>query len=115
MDSVDVEVHLPKWVGTPDVSRTAKELDAWELVSLTAKKLSLDPQEVAQNGRCNFVKELHLSVDFSLEYFVAKDFEDNKAKAAGNKGLTNFYAWLQLELKKHAAEHYAQFSKVILA
>jgi hypothetical protein len=130
MAGVDVEVHIPKF-GAPDFSSTARQLgqssrpssrgrvssDVWELVRLVNGKVSLDPQTVAQVGKCNFVKDLSVRVDFGLEYFVAKELQDNinSAANAGDKGLANFHRSLLLRIKSHAQQHYDQFVDVITA
>jgi hypothetical protein len=130
MDRVNVEVHTPKF-GTPDFSLTARELgqrmqpsghgsrpsDIWEIVRLVNGKVSLNPQDVAQIGSCNFVKALSIRVDFGLEYFVARDLQDNiqNAMQSQDKGLSNFFHWLLMRVQSHAKEHYEQFVTVIMA
>jgi hypothetical protein len=128
--AVDVTVDIPK-LGSPDVSLTARELgqrsrpsghgtrasDVWEIVRLDGKP-SLDPQEVAQIGKCRFVKNLSVNVPFTLEYFVAKDLQDNvdnAVKTQAPKGEQNFHRWLLQRVKGHAAQHYDQYVKVITA
>ena len=127
---VDVDVHIPKF-GAPDFGLTAKQIgqnsrpsghggassDVWELVRLVNGKVSLDPQTVAQVGKCNFVKDLTVRIDFGLEYFIAKDLQDNidNAAQAGDKGRANFYRSLLLKIKSHAQQHYDQFVDVITA
>ncbi|MEN3364024.1 MAG: hypothetical protein V7606_1298 [Burkholderiales bacterium] len=128
MAGVDVDVHIPKF-GAPDFSLTARQLgqnsrpsghgsassDVWELVRLVNGKVALDPQDVAQVGKCNFVKDLSVRVDFGLEYFVAKELQDNitNAAQAGDKGQANFHRSLLLKIKSHAQQHYEQFVDVI--
>lgn len=56
------------------------------MVGLVNGKVSLDPQDVAQIGRCNFVKDLSIRVDFDLVYFVARDLKDNLNNAANAEG-----------------------------
>jgi hypothetical protein len=105
MAPVDVEVRIPK-LGPPDFSLTATLLgqrsgppghggrpDVWEMVRLTNGKVSLDPQDIAQIGRCNFVKNLFIRIDFGLEYFVASDLRDNinNAANAGQTRLADFF------------------------
>jgi hypothetical protein len=130
MDRVNVEVHTPKF-GPPDFSLTARELgqrlrppgqggrpsDIWEIVRLVNGKVSLNPQDVAQISGCNFVKALSICVDFGLEYFVAKDLQDNieNADKLRDKGLGNFFRWLLLRVQSHARQHYEQFITVIMA
>ena len=76
MASVDVEVDIPK-IGEPDLSKTAEALGkVWESVLLTGKAI-VDPYDVMQIGKCYFVEELLIRVDFALEYFVAKELQDN--------------------------------------
>jgi hypothetical protein len=126
MANVDVEVHIPKF-GAPDFSMTAKQLgqssrpsgrgassDVWELVRLVNGMVSLDPQDVAQVGKCGFVKDLSVRVNFGLEYFVAKDLQDNISNAA-NKGVANFHHSILQKIKSHAQQHYEQFVEVIMA
>jgi hypothetical protein len=130
MADVDVEVHIPKF-GAPDFSLTARQLgqssrpsghagassDVWELVRLVNGKVTLDPQDVDQIGKCYFVKDLSIRVDFGLEYFIAKDLQDNITNAAnaGDKGQANFHRSLLLKVKSHAQQHYEQFVEVIMA
>jgi hypothetical protein len=87
------------------------------MVGLVNGKVSLDPQDVAQIGRCFFVKDLSIRVAFGLEYFVARDLQDNIINAvnAGDTFLTKFYRWLLLRVTSHARQHYEQFVKVIMA
>lgn len=128
--AMDVQVHIPK-LGAPDLSLTASQLgghsrppgysgrpcDVWELVRLFNGRASLKPQDyVGQIGGCNFVKDLSIRVDLDLEYYVAKELQDNMTKAnnAGDKALANFYHWLLNRVKWHAGEHYEQFVMVIM-
>jgi hypothetical protein len=95
MDTVDVEVHILPKFGAPNFSLTAKQLgarlspsgrlpghvgqpsDVWEVVRLVDGRATLDPQEVAQTDKCNFVKALSIRVDFGLEYFIASELQSN--------------------------------------
>jgi hypothetical protein len=128
MANVDVSVYIPKF-GAPDTSQTAKQLgqgaqpsgrgggsDVWELVRLFNGRVTLNPQDVAQIGKCSFVDKLTIRVDFDLQYCIAKDLEDNITSAAnaGDTGLANFHRWLLLRVKSHANQHYEQFVKVIM-
>jgi hypothetical protein len=129
--AVDVKVDIPK-LGSPDLSLTAKELgqrsrpsgrgsrpsDVWEVVRLIDGKTSLDPQDVAKVGKCSFVKDLTVNVQFALEFFVAKELQDNADNAVRTqapKSEQNFHRWLLQRVKTHAAQHYDQFVKVITA
>jgi hypothetical protein len=130
MDMVDVEVHILPRFGAPDFSLTAKQLGArlaplgrvaghggqpgevWEVVRLVNGKVKLDPQDVAQTGKCNFVNALAIRVDFALEYFIASDLQNNISNAP-NIQVKNFYGLLLLKIKQHANEHYEQYIKEI--
>jgi hypothetical protein len=129
--AIDVKVDIPK-LGSPDLSLTAKELgqrsrpsghgsrasDVWEIVRLINGTSALDPQDVATVGKCSFVKDLSVNVHFDLEFFVAKELQDNVDNATNSQaptGVQNFHRWLLQRVKTHAAQHYDQFVKVITA
>jgi hypothetical protein len=115
--AVDVEVKITPTFKEklPDDTQTAKQLGVWEMVRLVSRKTDLKRQEVAQVGGCYFVKDLLVSIDFDLEYFIASDFKTNiiDATNASNKQVANFWRGLLLKIKSHAKEHYDQFETVI--
>src|SRR5215468_6673682 len=111
MSSLDVKVAIPKF-GQPDFSKTAKELgDVWESVSLVGT-VSLNPQDLGQTGSCWFVKDLLVSLDFRLDYFIAKEMDDN-IKNAATVEEKNQHRGLLLRIRWHAHQHYEQFVKEI--
>jgi hypothetical protein len=132
MDMVDVEVHILPKFGAPDFSLMAKQLgarlsplgrlpghvgqpsDVWEVVRLVDGRATLDPQEVAQIGKCNFVKALSIRIDFGLEYFIASELQTN-INNAPNLQAKNFHTALLLKVKQHANEHYEQYVREIMA
>jgi hypothetical protein len=115
--AVDVEVNITPTFKEklPDETFTAKQLGVWEMVRLVSRKPDLKRQEVAPIGSCYFVKDLFVSIDFDLEYFIASDFNTNiiNATNASNKQVANFWRGLLLKIKSHAKEHYDQFESVI--
>ena len=116
--AVDVEVNITPTFKEklPDDTSTAKQLGVWEMVRLVSPKTDLKKQEVAQTtGGCYFVKDLLVSVDFNLDYFIASDFNAYIIAATNdsNKQLANFWRNLLRKIKSHAKEHYDQFENVI--
>jgi hypothetical protein len=130
MDMVDVEVHIIPKFGAPNFSLTAKQLGArlapsgrvagrgsqpgevWEVVRLVDGKVALDPQDVAQKGKCNFVKALGIRVDFKLEYFISSDLQ-NSISNAPDPQTKHFFSLLLLKIQRHANAHYEQYIKEI--
>jgi hypothetical protein len=115
--AVNVEVNITPTFKEklPDETSTAKQLGVWEKVRLVSRTPDIKRQEVAEIGGCRFVKDVLVSVDFDLEYFIASDFNSNiiDATNASNKQLANFWRGLLLKIKSHAKEHYDQFENVI--
>jgi hypothetical protein len=96
---------------------TAKKLDAWEMVVINTEKPPINPETLAQIGKCSFVKDLTVCVKCGVGYYIASDLFDfiDQFKNAPHSMEGSFFKQLLSRIKSHAAQHYQQDSEVIIA
>jgi hypothetical protein len=112
MAAISVKVSVPE-LGNPDFRRTAKELNAWELVKITAKAGDKINLEIGQNGGCNHVNTCGVNVTIGVEFSVAKDINDAIAGAV-EKQVSNAWRQLRLRIVHHAREHFNRVVKDVI-
>ena len=101
----------------PNTRLTAKKLDAWEMVVINTEKPTINPETLAQIGKCSFVKDLTVCVKCGVGYYIASDLFDfiGQFKDAPHSMEGSFFKQLLSRIKSHAAQHYQQDSEVIIA
>jgi hypothetical protein len=114
MAAISVNLSVPK-LGSPDYSLTSTQLKAWEVVKFTPGLggTPIDPWEVAPIGGCNYVKACGINVTVGVQYFVAKEINDNIVGAV-DKQQSNAYRNLRLRIEHHARAHYDRVVKTVI-
>jgi hypothetical protein len=112
MAEISVKVSIPE-LGNADFRRTAKELDAWELVKITAKAGDKIDLKIGQNSGCSHVTTCGVSVTVGVEFSVAKDINDAIAGAV-EKQVSNAWRQLRLRIVHHAREHFNRVVKDVI-
>jgi len=124
MSNFPVSVNVPK-LETPTTKSKSKiagshshgvAVDTWEQVSLVGTA-AFDKQDVSKSGRCYFVSDQSIRVDFTLQYVIAEELQTfiDDAIAATDLPRKQFWQALLRRIKQHAESHYNQYVEVIKA